>query len=335
MALANGSYPISLTATRSDGVTNTLNSSITIGGDVFVNLGTISETGNLNQITPETIPTNTPPQLTTPKGDLVITTGSTGIIDCGVSFSDADLDDTLIYLDNNNLNVITGISWDSTTGIFTYDDTLPQGEYNASVTCSDSNGGVYPTDTFTITVIGELEPQATTLPAISDTDGVSVEVSLGGTYSDPLWTWRDDVSTDNPVTWSGDLVNVNETGSYTRTATATNNVGTVTETYMVTVLGIPRITLSGSALILIDKDQTFTDAGATAVDSSGDDITDLITVTGSVDTSTLGAYYLYYNVTDSSLRDAVEVVRTVIVTTVSVGSSIRLQGLGTNLTLRL
>jgi len=97
----------------------------------------------------------------------------------------------------------------------------------------------------------------------------------------------------------------------------------------------PTISLNGSSLVLIDKDQVFTDAGATAVDGVGTDISGDIVVTGSVDTSTLGVYYLYYDVTDINGQDATQVVRTVVVTTVNVGSSIRLQGLGTNLTLRL
>ena len=50
MALANGSYPITITATRSDGVTNTYDGNIVIGDDVFVTLGTITKSQTLHPL---------------------------------------------------------------------------------------------------------------------------------------------------------------------------------------------------------------------------------------------------------------------------------------------
>lgn len=51
MALANGTYPITITATRSDGVTNTYSGNIVIGNDVHTELGTISNTKTLHPLT--------------------------------------------------------------------------------------------------------------------------------------------------------------------------------------------------------------------------------------------------------------------------------------------
>jgi hypothetical protein len=61
----------------------------------------------------------------------------------------------------------------------------------------------------------------------------------------------------------------------------------------------PVLTLNGSATATILINSTYTDAGATAVDSYGTDITSLITVEGlPLDTSILGTNTITYNVND-------------------------------------
>jgi predicted peptidase len=75
----------------------------------------------------------------------------------------------------------------------------------------------------------------------------------------------------------------------------------------------PVITLEGPRVISQPVGQTYTDAGATAQDSSDGDISSKIVVTGlsSINTSAIGDYLIRYNVTDSANLAAREVVRVV------------------------
>jgi hypothetical protein len=59
----------------------------------------------------------------------------------------------------------------------------------------------------------------------------------------------------------------------------------------------------------VEVGSTFTDPGATAIDTGDGDLTISIEVTGSVDVNTLGSYTLSYNVTDSSGNVAATVTR--------------------------
>ena len=54
----------------------------------------------------------------------------------------------------------------------------------------------------------------------------------------------------------------------------------------------------GNNPVSVEKDNTYTDAGATALDSIDGDVTSQIQTTGTVDTTTVGAYYITYTVSD-------------------------------------
>ena len=73
----------------------------------------------------------------------------------------------------------------------------------------------------------------------------------------------------------------------------------------------PIITLKGDDELIIVLNTSYVDEGATASDNKGGDLTSSIAVTNNVDTSTVGTYYVKYNVTDAAGNAAVEVVRTV------------------------
>ncbi|WP_420573452.1 immunoglobulin-like domain-containing protein [Kordia sp.] len=77
----------------------------------------------------------------------------------------------------------------------------------------------------------------------------------------------------------------------------------------------PIITLNGENPIQIFVNDTYTDAGATAIDNVDGDITNLIEVTGSVNTAVAGIYTLFYNVRDAAGNQATQVSRTVNVVT--------------------
>ena len=75
----------------------------------------------------------------------------------------------------------------------------------------------------------------------------------------------------------------------------------------------PVISLIGLSTFELSVGQTYIDEGATAIDDIDGDISANIIKSGSVDASTAGTYNLSYDVTDSTLNNAITVIRTVIV----------------------
>lgn len=78
----------------------------------------------------------------------------------------------------------------------------------------------------------------------------------------------------------------------------------------------PSITLNGNAIENISVGSVYTDAGATADDGSGNDISNAIVVVNPVDVNTIGMYTVTYNVTSGGVA-APEVTRTVNVNAVA------------------
>ena len=76
----------------------------------------------------------------------------------------------------------------------------------------------------------------------------------------------------------------------------------------------PVLTLLGDNIVTLEATTPYTDAGATAFDDEEGDITGDITVSGTVDTSTIGTYILTYNVSDVSGNNATALTRTINVT---------------------
>ena len=75
----------------------------------------------------------------------------------------------------------------------------------------------------------------------------------------------------------------------------------------------PVLTLNGDASISIYQGTTFGNPGAAAVDNVDGDLTNSITVSGSVDTSTIGTYTINYDISDAAGNAATTVTRTVVV----------------------
>ncbi len=90
-------------------------------------------------------------------------------------------------------------------------------------------------------------------------------------------------------------------GTYTLTYTATDIAGnTAATTRSITFSDItpPVIMLAGASNITASFSSPYIDAGATAIDNSGETIS--VSVTGTVDTSKIGSYGLTYTATDSA-----------------------------------
>lgn len=67
------------------------------------------------------------------------------------------------------------------------------------------------------------------------------------------------------------------------------------------------LSINGNSTIYIKVGDTYNDAGATYTDECNHDLSDLIVTTGSVDTSTVGTYYINYKVDDKVVSRTVVV----------------------------
>ena len=75
----------------------------------------------------------------------------------------------------------------------------------------------------------------------------------------------------------------------------------------------PIITLTGDSEITLELGSEYIEAGASAIDNVDGDLTDVIFITGSVDSNTAGTYTISYDVSDSSGNAANTVSRTIVV----------------------
>ena len=78
----------------------------------------------------------------------------------------------------------------------------------------------------------------------------------------------------------------------------------------------PVITLNGSANVSVTQGDSYVDEGVTASDNIDGDLTSSISVSGNVDTATIGNYSLTYSVTDSSGNNT-SIIRNVEVTDIN------------------
>jgi prepilin-type N-terminal cleavage/methylation domain-containing protein len=137
-------------------------------------------------------------------------------------------------------------------------------------------------------------------------------------------TWTDNTAT----IYLSDLQNANlldnplkdpRGGTFNNTINGTRVVVTKSGnnyTYSIIAVGGPDktppvLTLLGSDPMTAFQGDSYTDAGATAVDESDGDITTNIKTTGSVNTATVGTYTITYNVADNAGNSATPVTRTV------------------------
>ncbi len=164
---------------------------------------------------------------------------------------------------------------------------------------------------------------------VNVTDQAKPVITLNGTspmtvvrfdpFTDPGATATDNLDGDltNAIVVTGS-VNIDVRGTYTLKYNvqdaAGNHAVEVTRTVNVITLTKPVITLIGSAYITVAQGSGYSDPGATATDKEDGNVTANISVTGNVETATVGTYILTYNVMDSDGNEAVAVIRTVNVT---------------------
>ena len=164
-------------------------------------------------------------------------------------------------------------------------DTATLGSYTITYTATDANSNTG-SATRTVNVVD------TTAPVITVTGDNPMTVELGGTYSEP----GAESNGGETVTITGS-VDTATLGSYTITYTATDansNTGSATRTVNVVDTTAPVITVTGDNPMTVELGGTYSEPGAT---SNGGET---VTITGSVDTATLGTYIITYTATDAN-----------------------------------
>ena len=186
--------------------------------------------------------------------------------------------------------------------------------------------------------------QDTTPPVITLTGASQVTIPVGSTYFEPGYTATDDYDGDLtgnvtiairisycglPVPLPEGCVDPNggvpvtgamhtrTSGTFTLYYDVTDSSGNAAVQQVRTVNVVdkapPVITLTGDYDITIPLDSTYSEPGYTATDDYDGDLTGSVTVTGTVDTTQVGTYTLYYDVTDRSGNAAVQQFRTIYV----------------------
>jgi len=218
----------------------------------------------------------------------------------GTAYEDAGATATDNYYGDIDV-VVTGTVDTDTVGTYTLMYTAEDGSNNVAI------------ETRTVTVT---EAPDTTAPVITLLGNASVTVEAGTGYSDAGATALDDK--DGNITSAivvGGAVNVNVPATYVLTYNvqdaAPNAAVEVTRTVIVSDTIAPTITLRGNAALVIQKDASYSDAGATASDSLDGDITVNISVDNPVNTGSPATYTVTYTVSDAVGNPATAVTRSV------------------------
>ena len=214
-------------------------------------------------------------------------------------------------------------------------DTARTGTYHLYYDVTDSSGNAAVQQIRTVGVTDQ------TAPTITLKGASQMIITVGSTYTEPGYTATDredgdltgSVTVTKAVSYCLPIPSIagcnDPTGGVPVTgAMYTGRVGTYTFYYDVTdgagnaaVQQIrkvsvddqtaPVITLTGSSQMTIAVGSAYAEPGYTATDNYDGDLTNRVTVTGSVDTAQAGTYHLYYDVTDGAGNAAVQQVRTV------------------------
>lgn len=157
-------------------------------------------------------------------------------------------------------------------------------------TVTDSSGN-------TATTVRKIIYDDREAPVITLEGETALTLEKGAEFTEPGFTAIDDCDGDVTetvtVTPQEDGILYEATDSYGNTATAVRQV-----TYVDTLP--PELTLVDGAELWLNAGQGFTEPGFTAIDLGDGDLTDQVTVTGTVDPYHAGEYTLLYSVTDGA-----------------------------------
>jgi hypothetical protein len=228
------------------------------------------------------------------------TGGATVDVQCGSTYTDAGATATDACQGSLTASIVT----------VNPVNTAVVGVYTVTYNVSDAAANAATQVTRTVNVID------TTAPVITRNGSASVNVQCGAAYTDAGATATDSCS----GTLTASIVTVNPVntavpGTYTVTYNvadaAANAAAEVTRTVNVVDTTAPVITRLGSSPVDVDCGAAYTDAGATAADTCGGDLTASIVTVNPVNTAVPGTYTITYNVSDASANAATQVTRTV------------------------
>ena len=191
-------------------------------------------------------------------------------------------------------------------------NTSTTGTYYVYYNVSDSHGNAATEKVRTVIV------EDSTLPIITLTGNASVTVEKDTSYNELGYSASDFDSIDltSSVTVTNNI-NTSTTGTYYvyyNVSDAAGNAATQkVRTIIVEDTTLPVITLIGNTSVTVEKNESYSELGYSASDFDSIDLTSSVTVTNNINTSTIGTYYVYYNVSDADGNAATQKARTVFV----------------------
>ena len=195
------------------------------------------------------------------------------------------------------------------------------GTYIVTYNVSDAAGNAAIQVTRTVNVADSTSPVITLIGTST------LNLNVGDTYTEQGATATDnyDGNLTSSIVTTGN-VDTSTAGTYFVQYNVSDSSGNAAIEVVRTVnvaedTTAPVITLVGASAINLNVGDTYNEQGATATDDFDGNITSSIVITGTVDTSTAGTYFVQYNVSDSSGNAATEVVRTINVSEPSSGCS--------------
>lgn len=292
-------------ASASDNVDGDISASIVISGSVIsdtvgsyvVNYNVADSSGNAAATVSRTVNVvdTTIPVITLIGPSSYNQELNTTFVDPGATASDVPSEDLTSSI------VVTGTVNTNTAGTYTLSYDVTDTEGNAATT-----------------VIREVVVSDTGAPSIALLGDNPLAHELGNAYVDPGATATDAIDGDlsASIVVGGDIVNPNQSGSYSVTYNVSDSVGnpalTQTRTVNVSDTTPPTITLNGDANVLHELQTPYTDAGASASDNTDGDISASIIIGGdTVDANTPGVYSITYNVSDAAGNPAAPLTRIV------------------------
>jgi len=291
-------------ATASDNTDGDISAGIVVGGDaVNTSLaGVYSITYNINDAAGNpAAPMTRVVDVADRTAPTLILTGSNPINhEVGTVFVDPGATASDIIDGNISANI----------GIIGSVDANTVGSYTLTYNISDAAGNA------ATTLIRSINVVDTGIPTISLIGSNPINHELNTAFTDPGATANDAADGDltGSIVTTGS-VNANAAATYTLTYNVSdsqsNAATTVTRDVIVADTTAPVITLTGSSIVNVEQGDTYTDAGATALDTIDGDLTATISLGGSVNTSIRGTYTLTYNISDTVGNAATQVSRTI------------------------
>ena len=286
--------------TAIDDVDGNLFSSVIITGSINISsLGTTTldynvsdSSGNaaVQQSRTVNVVDNTPPEITLIGASEITVPHGNVYTDPGVIVSD---------------NYDTGLTATVTGNLFT--DTV--GTYFLRYDAEDSASNEADPKYRTVNVTDQ------TPPLITLHGSSAITIPLGGTFTDPYdignVTASDNVDGDitSSIVISGDIVDVNSTGTYYVFYDVSDNAGLEADRVTLTVTvgdeTPPELTLNGSAFMTQEITDTYSEPGWTVTDNLDTDVD--VSVSGSVIDHAAGTYTLTYTATDDAGNEDVEI----------------------------